>query len=423
MLCAEIQLGLMLTLLLVLMSVPDAAMAQEAARKPSFWNQGTLTNGWFGGGRQLARHGFFLDAGVTNVYQYNMNDGLDDDTGQYAGSYDLELSVDLDTAIGLSSTQVYMLGEGSWREDEGFDAERVGSLFGVNADEAPDDGFTLSELWLQRSFLGHKLKLRLGKLDLTGGFECRGCPVTFDSNRFANDETAQFLNGALVNNPTVPFPDSGLAAVLFANPVPWAYLSASFADAEADVERAGFDTAFDGDDEYISLFEAGIVPMIQSTKGRLHGAYRFGLWQEYGDQELLQGTGSESSDTGFYLSLDQMLWLENTIDSQGLGVFGRAGWADEDVNEIEVFASAGLHYQGLVPGRDDDVLGIGFAWGGLSDHAGFSAGFERVVEVYYNVQVTPWLHISPDLQVVSNPGGDEKNGDAVVAGIRVQLDI
>ena len=43
---------------------------------------------------------------------------------------------------------------------------------------------------------------RFGKLDITGGFECRGCPVAFDGSAFANDPSGQFLNGALANNPT-----------------------------------------------------------------------------------------------------------------------------------------------------------------------------------------------------------------------------
>jgi hypothetical protein len=63
--------------------------------------------------------------------------------------------------------------------------------------------------------------IRVGKLDLTGGFECRGCPVSFDGNSFANDQTTQFLNGALVNNPTIPFPDRGLGAVVHVAPVEW----------------------------------------------------------------------------------------------------------------------------------------------------------------------------------------------------------
>jgi len=46
-----------------------------------------------------------------------------------------------------------------------------------------------------------------------------------------------------------------------------------------------------------------------------------------------------------------------------------------------------------------------------------------VLEIYYNVEIAPWLHISPDLQIVSDPGGSEDGGDAVLAGLRVQMSI
>jgi porin len=418
---AAAALACVFSLALILLCVPDAEANREGGR-PSLWDRGTLSGDWFGAGRAMAEHGLYLDLGITNVYQHNLDGGLREDTGSYSGSYDLELNADLETGLGIKSTSLYMLAEGSWRAGEGFGPRAVGSIFGVNADEAEDSALAVTQLWLQRTFLDRRVQLRLGKLDLTGGFQCRGCPVTFDGNLFANDETAQFMNSALVNNPTIPFPESGLSAVLHVNPIPWGYVSAGIADAEARSGQAGFDTAFDGDDELVSMFEAGVVPWIESDRGRLRGAYRLGLWHEFGDRAHLDGSGEKSGDTGLYLSLDQMLWLEEDGGAQGLGAFARAGWADEEVNEIESFASAGLNYQGLLPGRDNDVLGIGFAWGGLSDEAGFEADFERAVEIYYNAEVTPWLRVSPDLQVVSNPGGEESGREAVIAGIRVQVD-
>lgn len=70
----------------------------------------------------------------------------------------------------------------------------------------------ITELWYEHALLDDTLRVRLGKMDITGGFECRGCPVSFDGSLYANDETGQFLNSALVNNPTIPFPDKGLGA-------------------------------------------------------------------------------------------------------------------------------------------------------------------------------------------------------------------
>ena len=46
--------------------------------------------------------------------------------------------------------------------------------------------------------------------------------------------------------------------------------------------------------------------------------------------------------------------------------------------------------------------------------------WEQGVELYYNIAVTPWLHVTPDLQIISPAG---KSVDTtVVAGLRVKID-
>jgi porin len=55
---------------------------------------------------------------------------------------------------------------------------------------------------------------------------------------------------------------------------------------------------------------------------------------------------------------------------------------------------------------------------------------EQGVELFYNVAVTPWLHVTPDLQFVDSArdkapliGPDRKAiGTAVVAGLRIKID-
>jgi porin len=47
---------------------------------------------------------------------------------------------------------------------------------------------------------------------------------------------------------------------------------------------------------------------------------------------------------------------------------------------------------------------------------------EQGVELYYNIEVTHWFHLTPDLQVIVNPGGGIGDRDvAVVYGIRGQM--
>jgi carbohydrate-selective porin OprB len=41
--------------------------------------------------------------------------------------------------------------------------------------------------------------------------------------------------------------------------------------------------------------------------------------------------------------------------------------------------------------------------------------------MYYSAVMSPWMTLSPSVQYVSNPGGDESAKDAVVAGIRAMI--
>jgi len=46
---------------------------------------------------------------------------------------------------------------------------------------------------------------------------------------------------------------------------------------------------------------------------------------------------------------------------------------------------------------------------------------EQGIEFYYNIEITPWLHITPDVQVIIDPGGSDDNDTAIVCGLRMQM--
>ena len=46
---------------------------------------------------------------------------------------------------------------------------------------------------------------------------------------------------------------------------------------------------------------------------------------------------------------------------------------------------------------------------------------ETVYELYYAYHATPWLVISPDFQVVTNPGGDKDDRDTFIGGLRMRI--
>jgi carbohydrate-selective porin OprB len=49
-----------------------------------------------------------------------------------------------------------------------------------------------------------------------------------------------------------------------------------------------------------------------------------------------------------------------------------------------------------------------------------TAASEGVFELYYRARLTPWLHISPHMQYIENPGMSDAD-DALTLGIRGQV--
>jgi len=393
----------------------------------NIWEQETLTDGFWGLNDELADCGIELGFSITSVYQSNVKGGLSthNKRGRYSSSYDFELTADTQKLFGIEGGSLYVHGEGWWSKSGGIDVASVGSAFGVNGDSGSRDTLVITEIWWEQAMLDDTFRFRLGKLDMTGGFEHRGCPVSFDCSSYANDETSQFLNNALINNPTIPFPDYGIGAILYWNPIEWWYSSIGVADAQADARETGFRTTFGGEDYFFYIFETGVSPRLNSAKGPLHGLYRVGFWNDPQPKVNSDGAKNYRDDVGFYVCCDQLLTKENSDpeDNQGFGTFFRYGYAPSKRNDITNFFSFGFQYQGIIDGRDEDVLGFGFAQGIFSDSADttYTDDYENAVELYYNAQVSRWLNISPSIQYITNPGGNQAGNDAVILGVRALM--
>lgn len=397
-------------------SQESTAEEDTGARFLDFRVNEQLTGDWGGLRTSMADNGIELTLSMTHVLQNNARGGMQTHRAhRFTGSADYELTVDTAAAGLWEDGSFYILAESDW--NDGIGGDRVGNYFGVNGDAGGDISGVVDEAWYEHSLWDGKARFRIGKMDVG---------VDFDTNAYANDETAQFLNPALINTGNVPMPDFGLGAQMIFEPVDWFYLGIVAADAQADGRETGFATAFHDEDHFFAALEFGFLPELNSERGPLPGGYRFGLWYDPQPKDPFLGGSAKRDDMGFYASFDQMIYRENatdTTDEQGLGMFFRYGYAHAETNEVESFWSIGAQYLGLIPSRDDDVLGFGFAQGILSHDLRRLAGGDResVYELYYSIPVHPWLVITPDLQYIVNPGADDSTRDAFVAGVRVQM--
>ncbi|MBU3911916.1 MAG: carbohydrate porin [Candidatus Omnitrophica bacterium] len=295
-------------------------------------------------------------------------------------------------------------GDGPGVEDE----LQVFSNVNRDADDS-DNSMAVTEAWYEHCFKAAPAKLMAGKIDGT---------ILIDTNEYANDETTQFLGRMFRNSPTIEFPDNAAGLRLEIEP--------------SDLVNIKF-LMMDGDNDWEDVAEDGFYGTQLNIRpgifGR-NGNYRIIGWLSDREHTKWQdSTSAKEKAYGFGLSLDQEL-------TDVLGIFMRYGWQDPDVYlngeafSLEQAWSAGIQLKGRLWNREDDMLGLALGQvtpSGEYKKAGsnLSAKDEGHFEAYYNYKVNEHLTLTPDLQVIWNPYGDDAvNGKSNIAiiGMRGQVD-
>jgi len=279
----------------------------------------------------------------------------------------------------------------------------------VNADATGDENFDLIEAWYEQYFESMPLIITFGKLDAT---------CYLDTNEYANDETAQFLGDAFKNSPVLEFPDDNGAGIRFnLEPFKFLQIEAVIMDAEG-----GWEDFFD------NVFFAAQINFKPNILDRPCN-YRVYGWLN--DKEHIKWSNAletKEKSYGFGLSFDQEL-------TEVLGIFLRYGWqnprvyADGADFSLEQSWSTGVQFAGSLWGRSKDTFAIAFSQIIPSDDYkeanNLKAKSEKHLEAYYSFKVNEHLTLSPDLQVIWDPYGEDAiNGDKtiVVGGLRAQVD-
>jgi porin len=417
-----------------------------------------LTGDWGGARTHLAQHGILFDVDVTQIMQGNAHGGKDTNNAfRYSGSTEFKLQFDT-ARMGLwPGGLITLRGETMFGQSIN---QKTGAIHVPNSDALfplSDEGgkTTLSEYYLMQA-LSEKFVLLAGKIDATR---------LVDQNEFACNERTQFMNLGLRLNPMAfpfaPYTTLGAGAVWL--PTKWLTIMSAVVDndPEGAVTKTGFNTAFHDRNFYTVAQEYDFTvkpfgktghqrlgwlwtardltlldqdprlplpltltmrvarPRLERIPGPARAIGRaLGLSQSLGDVE------QNTDDWMFYYNFDQYVYTEPGDEKQGVGVFGRFGWSSGESNPIEQFYSIGVGGKGVIPERDNDTFGVGYYHANLSDDLPSSLGVhsEQGVEAYYNIEITPWLHITPDLQIIVNPGGGFGDRDvAIVYGLRTQM--
>lgn len=433
-----------------------AEPAQLREVEPYSWMTGDHALGDFGGARTtLEDHGVELFGGYTAEVWGNTTGGIKTGT-VYTGLLDFGVNLDLDKLVGwegasMSTTWLWLSGRDA-SEDLAGNFFTISNIAGFNT-------LRMLELWFQQNFLEDKISIRLGQL-------------TADSEFLISDYSGLFINGTFgwpafmyTNLPAggPGYPMGTLGARLAVTPVEWfTFQSAVFQGNvyDQDVNRHGFRWRLDGENGLLFLNEAQVRWNQRDEEMGLPGQFKVGGWAQTGKLADVLASTTESGNFGFYGILDQMLYREPSVEvpvvpgktdgkstvsgkggkdfkapvdykksEQGLGWFGRIAFTKEDRNFLNFYFDTGLTYRGLIPGRDDDTIGLAFAYGQIGntakrqllDEGSTGVGAEMVIELSYQCQVTPWLIVQPDVQYIINPGGTQDLDNALVVGGRASV--
>lgn len=306
------------------------------------------------------------------------------------------------------------------------------TLSNIDAYDSP----LLYELWLDQTLWDERLSIRAGQLLADTEFAGSDYGALLLNGSFG---WPAFISGNTLNAGPTYFraaPGFRVRTSLAEN----GYLQAglydgdTFDSAEGNPRRNrhGIRWRLNSDQGAFAIAETGWSIHQGANASGLPGTYKLGAWLHTADfADLRDSSRSHSGNHGFYVAADQMLWRENDADDeQGLGLFFRGGLSPEDRSAFEIAIDTGLHYRGLFPGRDDDALALGFAYVNISDdirRAERTAGAsvlsddELAIELTYQINLTPWLGVQPDVQWIRHPGGSGALDDALVVGLRTRV--
>jgi porin len=339
----------------------------------------------------------------------------------YTQSLYFQLDADLEKIAGWKGGSLVW----SWADNAGSDlSQAVGNEFQIVGDYGPNT-FYFDLLYLQQEVdTGPgKLTLRAGQLTALSDFL-----VTDMCNYYVNEAfQADVLRGIDVLATYEPEASWGVFAKY--EEKFWYLQSGVYqvSDRIGANGTHGWDYDMQAGDGVICFGEGCWRTSWEGARGAYPAHYKAGAFLSTWTYPAYDG-GTAPVVAGFYLLAEQFAWREKEDADEGLYVWSNfIGCPQSEVAQIPWFVSGGLQYVGLVPGRDADRTVFGAAYGAFSmDQAAEqkAAGqppqyYELVLEASYWIAVNEWMTVTPDVQLIVNPGGAHNIPDALVLGVAV----
>jgi len=394
----------MLEALLAILTVSLQAAPQE---EPGFWRRDTILGDLGGVRPSLAERGITFTLAFTGEVVSSVSGGLSRDTGADL-LMDWMIDVDLSKALGWTGGSARI--NPMWLAGEGI-SDRVGDLTLLsNINGVPS--VRVFEAWLQQSLFDAAFSIRAGILAADQEFAFTTPGLLFYNSVFGGPV---FLS----KNLTWPiYPVGALGARAKVALSEQLYVQAVVTEGNPGSETlngSGLRIRLTPGEGVFVLAEAG-----WTFGEKALGALKVGLFHHTADFQNFRTGLPQGGLTGGYVVFEHSI-------AAGVDGFLRLGFAEPEVSMISIGVDGGINVIGLLPGRPEDVLGIGLIYAHIGhDFAQAQPDaprwcFEAILELTYKITLNRWWSLQPDLQFIVHPGGSTAIRNALVLGIRVDL--
>jgi porin len=405
------------------------ALAAESDPDGTILDQPKLTGNWWGARDILSAHGVELGINLSQFYQ-GVAAGGTERSFEYGGKVDYYLNLD-GGKLGLwPGFSVTAHAETRYGNDiNNIDGMFSFGNFNMAFPKVDQDVTGVTALKLTQLLFDHLL-LIAGKINTLDDFRL---------NFTGKNGLERFMNSAVVANiinaRTIPYSTYGAGFSVFAEKGP--QFTFLVRDPNNHPTTSDLDKLFANGALLTGTIRAPITPFGLAGTQVLGGNWSSrhytsvdpSSWVNVPGQGIV--AGEESGSWAVYYNFDQYLWISSANTNTWLGMFGMTGLSDGNPNPIGWNATIGFGAGGLIPGREHDTLGLGYFHIGLSGDfqellagppapSGLAQRDEQGIELYYNAALTPWCHLSADLQIVTPSTRDLET--TVLIGGRLKID-
>jgi len=406
-----------------------AAPAEQApAASPDFggdfWCRQKLTGNWCGERPCLAQQGITFDASVTQFFQGVAHGGLNE-TFRYGGHADYFLNMDMGKLMEMKGLFVSMHAETRFGQDVNLDAVGLAPVNSIMLYPSQEHETAITGLLITQA-LSEEWLVTMGKFNLLDLFTQiypqigRGVDGFMNITSLTPISVGRPLNLSIMGAGITKLNGGrvqGTVAVL---------------DTHNSSTTSGFDDLFDDGAVIVGYWRLFTSLCELPGSHALMGIYSNKQFTSIDplSWSFLPGVGivpgQETGTWNLTYFWEQKLWVDPCNAQRNIGALTSLGLSDGNPNPIRWGGTVAVQAQGLVSDRPADTMGVSYFYTGLSSEFKSLGGplidLQDVqgVELYYNVAVTPWFHLTADLQVVEP--ADTAKDTAVVMGLRGKID-